>query len=192
MDNDDIEVRPHLVSFQQELDQQLKETSVDDVVDTVSPLHSVAMLTSPAHNCVVLDNQVAMEMQEPLSNSHNKYKEQNETAFVTHGNDTDECNVITNKQCVPDYKPPSSTSQPVNSEPNEPRYKPPAGHRDILFPMRDQKSLLEIKKVSEGVIIIKWRHVKLYRFMSECFYNNTFYLLLKTLERRADSDNQEA
>ena len=161
---------------------QLKESNVDDVdVVNNTSLHPTA-LTSPAiHDCVVLGNHVAMEMQEPLGDSHNTQDELNETTFVTRGNGMESnecnCNVIINTQCEPDKpqspgynhsesdcKPPSLTLQPPsskpdepgykppasqNSRPDEPGYKPPAGQRDMLFPMRDQKSLLEIKQVSE-------------------------------------------
>lgn len=126
----------------QELD-QLKETNIDDNVVDDTYLHPI-VLASPVHDCAVLGNQVAMEMQEPINTSHNKRDELEETAFVANGNNTDPSSVITNKQCKPDYKPPS----PTNSKSDEPRYKPPSSQRDALFPMRDQKSLLEIKQVS--------------------------------------------
>lgn len=180
MEGGKVEIHPcgQVVSdFQLGLD-QLKETSVDDVnvVDN-TPLHPTA-LTSPAmHDCVVLDNHVAMEMQESLG-SHNTQDEQTETTFVTRSNGMESnecnCNVISNTQCEldepqspsynhsePHCKPPSLILQPPSSKPdesgykppasrpNEPGYKPPAGQRDMLFPMRDQKSLSEIKQVSE-------------------------------------------
>ena len=166
VEGDRVEINPRgqlVYDFQPGID-QLKETSIDDVANSTC-LHHTA-LTSPVHNCVVLDNHVAMEMQEPLGNSHNTQDEQNETtSFVTKGNgvECDECNVITNTQCQrdkplsPSYnhsesdcKSPSPTLQPASSRLDEPGYKPPpTRQRDLLFPMRDQKSLLEIKKVGE-------------------------------------------
>jgi len=126
-------------------DHQLKESSVDIADDDTSLYSMVTGLTSPVHNCVVIDNHVAMEMQESFSDNHNHKEEKSKTTLFTDINstDTDGCSIVTNQQC----KPYDDGLQPVNSKPDEPRYKPPADHRDILFPMRDQKSLSEIKKV---------------------------------------------
>ena len=134
---------PQLASGSQHDLEQIKETSIDDAVaDDVPYLHPT-LLNSPVHDCVVLGNQAAMEMQEPLTTGL-KYGEQNETAFVVNGNSTQsDSSIITNEQCEPDYKPPS---QPVLVT-DESKYKPLTS-QDILFPMRDQKSLLEIKQVS--------------------------------------------
>ena len=161
MEGDRVEIYPcgQVSDFQQGLD-QLKETNVDNNLVVDSTCVHPTVLTSPAHNCVVLDNHVAMEMQEPLGNSHNTQDEQNETTFVTRSNsmESDECNIITNMQCASqssgynhsesDCKPSSPTLQPPSSRPDQPEYKSPASQRDILFPLRDQNSLLEIKQVS--------------------------------------------
>lgn len=130
----------HTHESQQDLE-QIKESSIDDVVDDSVPYLHPTILNSPVHDCVVVGNQAAIEMQESLTTSH-KDDEQNETTFVTNGNNTQaDSSVITNEHCEPDYKPPS---QPVT---NGSKYKPLIS-QDILFPMRDQKSLLEIKQVS--------------------------------------------
>lgn len=166
MEGDTVEACGQEVpDFQLGLD-QLKESNVDDVdVVNSTSLHPTSLTSAVVHDCVVLDNHVAMEMQEPLGDSHNTQDEQNETTFVTRGNSMESnecnCNLITNTQCELD-KPqspsydhsecdcqlPSLTLQPPSSRPDEPGYKPPASQRDMLFPMRDQKSLSEIKQVS--------------------------------------------
>ena len=142
--------------FQQSLS-RFKETNVDgndhddDHVVNCSGLHP-SSLTSPSDNNVVLHNRVAMEMHEPLSNSHNSHGGQKETAFVTTGNSMECNNVITNIQCQPNQplspgynQCKSNLKSPSPSIPNEPVA---ACQRDALFPMRDQKSLLELKQVS--------------------------------------------
>lgn len=154
-DGDMVDIQPQLISSFQHGFDQLKESSVDDNIrDTISLLPTA--LASPLHDCVVLDNQVAMEMQGPFTDSHNKHKQQNETSFVTHGNiaECDGCSVITNKQPEPDNNSSLPNLGSVNSKPDEPGYKPLANQRDVLFPMRDQRSILEIKQVSKMVNII--------------------------------------
>ena len=165
MEGNTLEMHPQqqlVSSFQQQHHlNHAKETSVDDDVTDTACLHAIT-LNSPVQDCVVLGNQVAMEMQEPLTNGHNMHNEQNETTFVANNNstETDKCSeIITNKQCEPDHKLPSP-----NYKQSEPDYKPPSpsqsaiepaeckhklpASRDILFPMRDQRSLSEIKQVS--------------------------------------------
>lgn len=201
-----VEMHPQLASNpQQDLAMDhIKETSIDHGVVDNAYLHPAVLNSPPVHDCVVLGNQVAIEMQEPLTTGHYKHNEQNETTFVTNGNSTesDGCNsIITNKhcepdykppspnyeqhqpdykppypnyeqcqpdykppsttyeQCQPDYKPPSPSLRPGSNKPDEPEYKPPAGQRDILFPMRDQKSLLEIKQVSVRGVTIMWNYI---------------------------------
>ena len=113
------------------------------VDDNDLPYLHPTILNSPVHDCIVLGNQAAMEMQESLTTGHSKYDEQSETMFVTNGNSTQcDSGVITNEQCEPNYK--SPPSQPLTDGSN---YKLPIS-QDILFPMREEKSLLEIKQVS--------------------------------------------
>ena len=160
MQNDTVEIPTGDSDFQQSLG-QFKETNVDDNdhdddhVVNCSGLYPLS-LTSPLGKDVVLHNCVAMEMQEPLSSSHNTYGDQKETAFVTTDNCMECNNVITNIQCQPSQplspgynqcKSNLKSSSP--SIPNEPGYKAAAYQRDALFPMRDHKSLSEIKQVSK-------------------------------------------
>ncbi|XP_065912570.1 uncharacterized protein [Dysidea avara] len=106
----------------------LKETSIDDSNDDMTMGHGDTLLCRPLHtplphvpenDCVIIDNQVAIETQEDVSH--------NNTA-----SDEDD-SVIKNKQFE-------------GSHPDNGHYSQSAAHRDILFPMRDQKSLEEIKQ----------------------------------------------
>lgn len=137
-------VDPPLVSSTIQYDDVcLKESSVDDsavMEDDILP--HASSLTSPVHNCIVIGNQVTMEMQEPLNKIYDS-PDQDETQFVSSdtSNEPDECCVIPNEQCHGRLNHKPSGLQPVHSKSDEPP------NRDILFPMRDQKSLLEIKQV---------------------------------------------
>ena len=96
---------------------ELKESSIDDKLVS-TPVHTPV----PHDNdCVVIDNHVAIETQEDINHD------------VSHNNDEDD-SVIKNQQFEGSHS--SNSVHDIQ-----------AAHRDILFPMRDQKSLEEIKQV---------------------------------------------
>jgi len=100
----------------------LKESSVDDNHGDILVPTSLHTPVPHENDCVVIDNQVAIETQEDNHNSHNNTS-----------NEHDDC-VIKNKQ----FEGSGSSNNEDDSQ---------AAHKDILFPMRDQKSLEEIKQV---------------------------------------------
>lgn len=103
-------------------DIDLKESSVDDITDTTTPL-------LPAENdCIVIDNQVAIETQTDSDISYNQDISHNTSSI-------DEDIVIRNVQVEGTLSDSPSVRHATQSR------------RDILFPMRDQKSLEEIKQV---------------------------------------------
>lgn len=100
---------------------ELKESSIDDNPD--DKLVSTPVHTPVPHgnDCVIIDNHVAIETQEDTNRD------------VSHNNDEDD-SVIKNQQFEGSHS--SNSVHDIQ-----------AARRDILFPMRDQKSLEEIKQV---------------------------------------------